>query len=163
MILTNDYGGLPEHLTRLVYCLLSFTRLDMPYIIPLAIHIALSIYVSFFGRLLVFFSLLLNTVFLKSWPEDAFSIGDARWLYTLQSRLFYKPRGVLRKHYPISIKIRTRLQVYPLYGLGIFPSYSITAGCFTPPTLNFFQSLSTPSSTSGNGPMGVIALGLISP
>lgn len=78
MILTNDYGGLPEHLTRLVYCLLSFTRLDMPYIIPLAIHVALSIYVSFFGRLLVFFSLLLNTVFLKSWPEDAFSIGNAR-------------------------------------------------------------------------------------
>lgn len=40
--------------------------------------------------------------------------------------------------------------------------YSSTAGNLTPPILSFEMSVSTPSSTSGNGPIGVMAFGLMS-
>ncbi len=48
------------------------------------------------------------------------------------------------------------------YYYGSFCWYSSTAGCFTTPILNCLKFRSTPSSTSGKGPMGVMAWGLIS-
>jgi hypothetical protein len=73
----------------------------------------------------------------------------------------------------INFKKKTRRQVIViiLVGEGLFwlvyegivDPYSNTAGCFTPPGDNLLQSLSTPCSTCGNGPIGVIAFGLISP
>jgi hypothetical protein len=71
-----------------------------------------------------------------------------------------RPCRVFATKHLVENKIMRNNRVSPM---ALYSFSFNTLGCFTSPTLTFPHSSSYPSSTSGNGPKGVIANGFISP